>query len=63
MSKFEDNPFSDPTIDNPFAVSIRFGGNELFLYFYRDIYRFIAGSSCTASGQEYEQCDPWTGRL
>lgn len=38
MSKFEDNPFSDPTIDNPFAVSSPVKKGDLLLSFYRNIF-------------------------
>lgn len=33
MSKFEDNPFSDPAIDNPFAVRSPSLLEEMYCYF------------------------------
>lgn len=59
MSNFDDdNPFSDPTIDNPFAVSSPFGdGKFVFLVFVALFIMNILGSFGSASGQEYKQCN------
>lgn len=66
MSKFEDNPFSDPTIDNPFAVCIFLSLRETIIT-YTPLLIFtipsIAGSSCPTSGQKYKQRNSRFGRL
>lgn len=57
MSNFDDdNPFSDPTIDNPFAVSSPFE-KFVFLVFAALYIMHIPGSCGSASGQEYKQCN------
>lgn len=55
MSKFEDNPFSDPTIDNPFAVSNRTTKKEDCFYSFVAIFRMFSSRILPYSKQQEVQ--------
>lgn len=65
MSKFEDNPFSDPTIDNPFAVSSLFQNIIIrflaFVGMFLALVNVISGPCCAAGCEEHKQCHTGLG--